>query len=113
MIEVSHAWLNGELVWEEMNNANVRVKVHYCFVLENDIEKDNIYSLHAFYHPNLEKWEYQSVYRWFEDKAEETIPVLQIFADEIGREMERWFDHSIEYRIKNKLEQGSSKKNAL
>ncbi|MEW9671135.1 hypothetical protein [Ammoniphilus sp. 3BR4] len=113
MIEISHAWLNGELVWEQMNDTIVRVKVHYCFVLENDIEKDNIYSMHAVYDPKLQKWEYQSVYRRFEDKTEEANPVLQIFADEIGKEVERWFDHSIEYRIKNKLKQGSLKKNAL
>lgn len=103
MIEISHAWLNGELVWEQMNNTDVRVKVHYCFVLENDIDKDNIYSMQAVFDTKLQKWEYQHVRRWLENKPEESNLALQIFVDEIGREIERWFDHSIEFRINNKL----------
>lgn len=104
MIEISHAWLNGEWVYEKQTSQDhILVKVNYCFVLEQDIDQDQVYALEAVYDTKLQEWDYQEVRLWTEDKTGGNNLALQVFADEIGREIEKWFDHSIECRIKNKL----------
>jgi hypothetical protein len=102
MIEVSQAWINGEMSWESVN-GDVTVNVPYIFGLEQDMDSTSLYALHAVYHFNSQRWEYTRVNRWFQDGLEELCPVLQIFIDEIGKQIESWFDHSVEARIKNMI----------
>ncbi|WP_028399453.1 hypothetical protein [Ectobacillus panaciterrae] len=112
MIEVSQAWVNGEMTWENTQD-DIAVNVHYIFGLEQDLDSDSLYAMHAIYYPNSQRWDYRMVNRWFRDKQEEPCPFLHIFVEEIGKQLEIWFDHSIEARIKNIVENRKTNKQVL